>query len=106
MGDREELNFMEKKMAYGYKVAASKVSAEYQLTIVSVPDITMQLITDKAGKPHAVALINGQRCYLRRIYVATKESWYGMPTVLYVTITGVQIDNGAIQAARKDLAKK
>eukprot|EP01084_Bolivina_argentea_P156755 273178_1 len=91
MDDREELNFMEKKMAYGYSLTSTEKNKKekiYQLTIVSVPSMVMDLITDKDGKPRAVTIINGQKCYLRKIYVATKESWYGMPKVLYITITG------------------
>eukprot|EP00483_Globobulimina_turgida_P009367 UN09386 len=107
MDDRDELNFIEKKIAYGWSLTSTEQNKKekmYQLALVSVPSMIMDLITDKNGKPHAMTTINGEKCYLRKIYVATKESWYGMPKVLYVTITGVQIDNnGTIQAAKKQL---
>ena len=108
MDDRADLSMLEKKMAYGYKVtstASNKKLKVYQTNLVSVPSMIMDLMTDKDGKPHAVTIINGQKCYLRKIYVATKESWYGLPKVLYVTITGIQIDNQQIQCAKKVVSK-
>mmetsp|Transcript_74157 Transcript_74157/g.66724 ORF Transcript_74157/g.66724 Transcript_74157/m.66724 type:complete len:96 (-) Transcript_74157:261-548(-) len=95
-------------MAYGYKVSATESNKKlkvYQANLVSVPSMIMDLMTDSDGKPHCITVINGQKCHLRKIYVATKESWYGLPKVLYVTITGVQIDNNTIQAAKKVLSK-
>merc|ERR1719385_132694 len=48
--DREDLNFMEKKMAYGWTVSANaKVDKQYHLAIVSVPAMKMDLITDEKG---------------------------------------------------------
>ena len=105
MDDRDELNMIEKKLAYGYKVTATKMQKIYRITIVSVPEINIELVTDETNKPHAAVIINGQRCYLRRIYVAAKENWIGLPKVLYVTITGIQINNGCIQSAKKVLNK-
>ena len=106
MDDRDELSMIEKKLAYGYKVTSTESNKKlkiYQLNLVSVPSIIMDLITDQQGKPHAIVIINGYKCYLRKIYVSTKESWYGLPKVLYVTLTGIQIKNGAIQSAKKVL---
>ena len=104
--DREELSMIERKLAYGYNVTSTDSNKKckiYQVNLVSVPSIIMDLITDKQGKPHIIVIINGYKCYLRRIYVATKESWYGLPKVLYVTLTGIEIKTGAIQSTKKVL---
>eukprot|EP01083_Nonionella_stella_P046282 123901_1 len=104
MTDRAELTFIEKKMAYGYNLVTdeqSKKTKTYKLSIVSVPEMEINLITDKDGKPHAITIINGKQCYLRKIYVATQESWYGMPKVLHVIIVGIEVETGDIQSAKK-----
>ena len=103
MTDREGLNMIERKMAYGWNVTHPSKDC-YELSLVSLPSMKLQIVTDSDGKPHAVAMINGHKCYLRRIYVMAKESWYGLPKVQYVEITGIQIDNGSIQKAKKQIA--
>ena len=38
--------------------------------------------------------------YIRKVFVATKESWVGLPTVLYVDITGYDKETNEIQTER------
>ena len=91
-------------MAYGWTVTEKK--GTYILSIVSVPSMEMDFITDDKGVPHAVTTMNGHLCYVRRIYVEAKEKWHGVPTVLYVTVTGISTKDGSIQKMRKDVNKK
>ena len=100
--NKEELNFLEKKMAYGIDmVQTENKEPEFEANLVSVPEMKLVLMTDSDGKPHIITTINDKKCYLRKIYVATKESWTGLPDVEYVIITGIQIDNGEIQSKKR-----
>jgi len=98
--DREDLSFLEKKMAYGYSVIhdeKSTSSKQYKVQLTAIPKMECTLITDnKDNNPKMITLINKQKCILKKVYVETKESWKG-PTVIFVDIYGINMENGNIE---------
>tara|TARA_B100000123_G_C25381618_1_gene276036 strand:- start:28 stop:324 length:297 start_codon:yes stop_codon:yes gene_type:complete len=44
--------------------------------------------------PALVGMINGSDAILRKVFVKTKSSWTGMPTVEYADIYGVDLKRG------------
>lgn len=101
LSDRQELTFLEKKMAYGYAVHKTDEmikNKKYQLTLVALPNLKFYLITiiDKnTNKKTAkvLAKLNNKQCYVRKVYVETKESWIGLPKVVHIDVYGISIDD-------------
>jgi hypothetical protein len=93
--DRDELNMIEKKMAYGVSWTPMEDDA-FDLALVALPKkkCTLKLAD---GKPRTIMEINGQQCYLTNIYVESKPSMIGLPKVVYVLIKGVSIESGEPQ---------
>jgi len=88
--DRNELNYIEKTMAYGlsFTPADGKPKGYYTVKLVSFPDRLVTVWRDKStGKCRANIAINGKQCELDQIYVETKEGWMG-PKVQWVDLTG------------------
>ena len=97
MHDRDELNYIEKTMAYG--ISCTPVPGredEYTLTLVALPSkkCTLKIVD---GIPKTVVDINGKQCYMENIYVETQAGWTGLPRVMYVLVKGVTVDGGEPQ---------
>ncbi|KAJ0394988.1 hypothetical protein P43SY_001259 [Pythium insidiosum] len=87
---REELNMIERNSAYGVTVAPStKAKGQYIATLASLKDRVCTLLIDEHGRVQARTRINGREgMVLRRVYVQMTSSW-GIPTVDYVEIFGI-----------------
>jgi hypothetical protein len=94
MDDRDELNAIERKLAYGVtweKVQAITEQKVYDLKLAAIPQrkVKFQLIK---GKPSAIIQINGIECILQSIYVNLKANIIGFPKVIDVLLKGVSIE--------------
>jgi Domain of unknown function (DUF4833) len=89
-GRREGLNFMERKMAYGFDIKPS--GAEWDLKLVAAPDRTIKL-TSVGGRWRAQTTLNGKPAYLKRIFIQTKEGGV-VPTVVSVDLFGDDVASG------------
>ncbi|KAE9353428.1 hypothetical protein PR003_g3862 [Phytophthora rubi] len=86
---REDLNMIERNTAYGVTSKPSDVPGEYLAAIASLRDRDCVLRLDKHGNVLALTTINGKKgMVLRRVFVQMTTSW-GIPTVDYVDIHGV-----------------
>ncbi|POM61949.1 hypothetical protein PHPALM_28953 [Phytophthora palmivora] len=86
---REDLNMIERNTAYGVTSKPSDVPGEHLATIASLRDRDCILRLDKHGNVLALTTINGKKgMLLRRVFVQMTTSW-GIPTVDYVDIFGV-----------------
>ena len=85
---REELSWIQKKMAYGINVVDDSV------TLTACPDLRMTLTTDRFNIPRLQLEISGRDCYLLRIYVEARENIFGLPTVIYTNIHAVDFRTG------------
>jgi len=98
--DRDELNMVERNMAYGVKCESieGEVGA-YTMTLVALPKRkgVFKMID---GVPKAIMEINGQQCYLQSIFVHSKPSMIGLPKVVYVLVNGVSVETGEEQQER------
>lgn len=89
-GRREGLNFMERKMAYGFDIKAN--GAEWDLKLVAAPDRAIKL-TSVGGRWRAQTTLNGKPAYLKRIFIQTKEGGV-VPTVVSVDLFGDDVASG------------
>eukprot|EP00455_Lapot_gusevi_P054271 TRINITY_DN865_c0_g1_i1.p1 TRINITY_DN865_c0_g1~~TRINITY_DN865_c0_g1_i1.p1 ORF type:complete len:187 (+),score=79.09 TRINITY_DN865_c0_g1_i1:40-561(+) len=94
MTDRTELGYVEKQMAYGVTATPTGNPNEFQLTLVALKARNVGLKLDQNGRPRATITIDGRPCYLQHIYVNSKDNMIGLPTVQYVDVFGVAVDNG------------
>ncbi|GMF46416.1 unnamed protein product [Phytophthora fragariaefolia] len=86
---REDLNMIERNTAYGVTSKPSDVPGEHLASIASLRDRDCVLCLDKHGNVMALTTINGKKgMLLRRVFVQMTTSW-GIPTVDYVDIFGV-----------------
>jgi hypothetical protein len=89
-GRREGLTFMERKMAYGFDIAAR--GAEWDLKLAAAPERAIKLM-NVGGRWRAQTLLNGKSAYLSRIFIKTTEGGV-MPTVLSIDLYGEDAASG------------
>jgi hypothetical protein len=83
-GRREELSWLERKLAYGHEVeAVSEQGFTLRLAALDARKIAVQL---QQGRYRATTSIRGQQAILTRIYVRTNEAI--VPKVLSVDLHG------------------
>ena len=92
-GVKEELNFVQKKFAYGIKsqlIAKDK----YELNFVSYKKFPMYLMKGSDNKYHVYGTINQKQAIVNRIFVKINGGSFWTPNVEYVEIKGVDPSNG------------
>ncbi len=86
-GSRQELNFAEKKYAYGIssqeKVDREKLS--FYLAALKGRSITVERIE---GSFRAVASIGGKQSVVERVHIEAASTWLGVPKVVYLDVFG------------------
>jgi hypothetical protein len=92
-GQREELNFIQKKFAYGIKSTLILID-KYELIFVSYKKFPMILMKGPGNKYHVYATINQKQAILNRIFVKITGGSFWTPNVEYVEIRGVDPANG------------
>jgi len=90
---REELNGIEKKMAFGFKLEPG-ISAQHKtMKLVSCPKRPIDVYVKK-GKAVAEMTINGKQAILVKMFISSKETRF-LPKVNYLELFGKDIATGA-----------
>ena len=92
-GEREELNVVESRRAYGFNVVPGDAPATYTMTFKAGKGKRHLTIRMLNGCPVAIASINGRSGILRKLFVQSTEGLTG-PTVQYVELFGDDAENG------------
>lgn len=88
-GQREELDYIQRKFAYG--ISNRKIAEnQYELNFVSYKKYKMYLLLAADGKYHVYTFINKKMCILNKIYIEIKGGSFWAPHVEYVEISGTQ----------------
>jgi hypothetical protein len=92
-GQKEELNFIQRKFAYGIK---SQLVAKdrYELNFVSYKKYPMYLMKGSNNKYNVYGTINQKQAIVNRIFVKINGGSFWQPNVEYVEIKGVDPSNG------------
>lgn len=86
-GNKEELNFLENKQAYGIKGKEKLGENKFRILLAALKD--RDIIVQKIGGNYkAVVRINSKPSILERVYVNSEEKSMGLPTVHYVDLFG------------------
>jgi hypothetical protein len=72
-GKREELNALEKSLAYGFTIRKDDTGDSYWMTLVAQKHRPIHIF-QKDGKVYAVTRIGGHDAYLHKIFVKTHRS--------------------------------
>ena len=91
-GRREELNWIEKKKAYGFDIKPAPSGNGYEMTVVSCPQrpITVKKEGDVA---RAELVIDSRPAVLEKMYINSSDGWTG-PKVHYIELRGKDIQTG------------
>lgn len=90
-GQREELNRIEREMAYGFSARVAEDRRSAWLTLVAYKAQPIRLVVGNGGvRPEAQ--IAGRKAHLTKIYV--KASSALVPSVEYIELHGVDVSNG------------
>jgi hypothetical protein len=92
-GQKEELNYIQRKFAYGIK---SRLIAKdkYELNFVSYKKYPMYLMKGANNKYNVYGTINQKQAIVNRIFVKINGGTLFSPNVEYVEIKGVDPSNG------------
>ena len=90
-GSRQDLNFLERKRAWGLEVMR-KSEGRYVISVVSQRQIQIE-VYQREGKVHAETAIAGSRAYLRKIFVNI-EGPLLLPKVNYIELFGSDVMSG------------
>jgi hypothetical protein len=101
-GQKAELNFIQRKFAYGMK--CNKISdGRYQIYFVSYKKFKMVLKPGADRKYHAFATINNKESILTRIYLHINGGSFWSPNVEYVEVTGIDPASGLVVKEKKKI---
>ncbi|MDQ6815042.1 MAG: DUF4833 domain-containing protein [Bacteroidota bacterium] len=92
-GQKEELNFIQKKFAYGIK--STLISKDkYELNFVSYKKFPMLLMKGANNKFNVYGTINQKQAIINRIFVKINGGSFWSPNVEYVEIKGIDPASG------------
>ncbi len=86
-GQRQELNWIEKKKAYGFDIKPAPSGEGYQMTVVPAPERPIS-VTKEGEAVHAEMEIDGQPAILQKLYINSTDGWTG-PKVHYIELHGL-----------------
>jgi hypothetical protein len=91
-GRRADLNWIQKRKAYGFKIEPAPSGDGYEMIIVPMPDrkITVKKID---GEVHAETHINGKTAVVQKVYIESTTGLTG-PKVHYVKLFGIGLEKG------------
>ena len=101
-GRREDLTFLEGKMAYGFEVSKPGPGGEREMTLVAWEDRKIRL-TKAGGRWRALTQIDGKDAYLTRLFIQSEEGGV-TPKVLFVDLFGEDADGG--KAVQEHVVKR
>ncbi len=94
-GQIQDLNYLQRTLAYGVKANPIGNMNEYIFHLVSYSKRNFRLKKDNNGRPVVSLTLNGKEAYLKRIFVELDPGFLGItPNIHYVEIYGVDAKTG------------
>jgi hypothetical protein len=98
-GSREGLTWLERQLAYGFRIVSEVRAEGFRLRLDAYPERELRVQRASSGRYRAELSVAGERAALTRIFVATDETGI-TPSVRYVDVEGVNVANGRRVAER------
>ncbi|TWR26943.1 DUF4833 domain-containing protein [Mucilaginibacter achroorhodeus] len=92
-GEPEELNFIQRRFAYGYSSKALG-NGKYDIRLVSYKKIPFTLMKGADGKYHIFATIAKKHLQLKSIFIQINGGSMWSPNVIFVEMKGTDPANG------------
>ena len=89
----EELNYVERTMAYGLSTKPAKDDGHHIVTLVALKKRPLEVWCDDDGTLHAVGEMNGKRAEFLHVDITSESGWTG-PKVVQIIIIGKNKDGG------------
>jgi uncharacterized protein DUF4833 len=86
-GQKEDLNFIQRRFAYGLNATALG-NDSYDIRFVSYKKFKLTLMKAPDGKYHIFASISQKQAILNRIFIKIDGGSFWIPNVLYVQVNG------------------
>lgn len=94
-GQRQDLNYLQRTLAYGVKSSISESANEYIFHLVSYSQRKFRLKKNAQGRPVVIMMLNGKEAYLKRVFIELEPTLFGLkPNIHYVEIFGVEVQSG------------
>ncbi len=94
-GQRQDLNYLQRTLAYGVKIYISESKNEYTFHLVSYSQRMFRLKKNAQGRPVVVMMLHGKEAYLKRVFIELEPTLFGLkPNIHYVEIFGEYVQNG------------
>ncbi len=97
---KQELNFIQRKFAYGMKSQKVREDA-WEIYFVSYKKFKMWVMPGSGGKYHAYAYINSKLAIMQKIYIHINGGTFWSPNVEYVDVTGTDPATGQTVKERR-----
>jgi hypothetical protein len=92
-GIRKELNYLQRKFAYGINSKAIG-NAAYELRSVAYSKLLLYLRRDIRNEYHVYTSIDKKECILSRVFIRIDGGTFWSPNVLYIELKGTEIATG------------
>ena len=104
-GRREELNGIEKRLAYGVEVLGAGDGGSVEIAIRALRERRIEVRTAEAC-PTARMPIGGRPAVLRRVFVQLARGFFFLPKVAYVELHGEDPETRAAVDERIDVSRR
>ena len=92
-GQKEDLNYIQRKFAYG--VSSKKITDEqFDLRFVSYKKLPMLLKKAEDNKYHIFVTADQKQIMLNRIFVRVEGGSFWLPNIVYVELKGIEQSTG------------
>lgn len=92
-GVRKDLNYIQRKFAYGINVKSSG-NERYELRSVAYSKLPLLLKKDTKNNYRVYADINKKECVLSRVFIRIDGGSFWSPNVLYIELKGTETATG------------
>ena len=92
-GEQKELNYLQRKLAYGIKVHPQGKDL-YQVVSLAYPKQPLSLRKDEKNAFHVYININGKDCILNRVFIRISGGSALSPHIKYIEWIATDLENG------------
>ena len=92
-GQKEELNYIQRKFAYGVTARQTKPN-EYDIRFVAYKKLALNLLRSADGKYHIFGIIAKKQAILNRIFVKIEGGSFWLPNIVYAELKGTDPATG------------
>jgi len=92
-GARKELNYLQRKFAYGIN-SKQTGNSSYELRSVAYSKLPLYLRKDNKNEYHVYTSIDKKECILSRVFIRIDGGSFWSPNVLYIELKGTETATG------------